>query len=149
VLIVARCGQALGGAFALIACLKLMVAATGDVRRIAKLGSLIMDAPLSNRLPKGTVIEKVAPPKKDRKPPTITIAGLPHDRVFTKGRKVRVTVRCRDGKGVGVARCPKRVRLSTSSVGRHVVTVEAWDRNGNLATKRIHYRVRRAPVAST
>jgi hypothetical protein len=114
------------------------------IRKVDGLGSLILAAPVPKHVPAGTVVTNVAPPKGDRKAPSIKQRGGPKRLSFSRKEKVKLRFRCRDHHGVGVEQCPKSVRLKTKKPGRHKLVVTAWDRNGNARTKRLHYSVHRS-----
>lgn len=87
------------------------------------------------------MIRQVDPPGGDTAAPTITATDggqLP------VGQTALVTYSCADA-GVGVESCtgsvPSGTAIDTSEPGTTTVTIRAWDRNGNVASRTLTWTV--------
>ncbi len=107
-----------------------------EVRLVEDLGSIIV-APLGAAHPAGTIVYVIgSAPGGDTSAPVITIT---QPAPVARGAALTVAVSCTDA-GVGVQACIVPA-LPTLSLGEHVVTIRAWDRNGNASTAELRYRV--------
>jgi hypothetical protein len=78
----------------------------------------------------------------DTTPPAIEAVGL--QATYDRGANVLVAFNCTDPSGI--AACDAVVRLDTSTLGDHALTVHARDNAGNTGSLTVHYTVIPAPL---
>jgi PKD repeat protein len=80
------------------------------------------------------------------KPPTVTITNPVGGAHYSRLQSVHASYRCQDGAGApGIRSCtatvPNGAALNTSTLGQHAFTVTAISKDGQSASKTVHYTV--------
>lgn len=114
-----------------------------EARRVAGLGSLIFDAPLSKAHAAGEPVQAFVN-TFDTTGPTIDVTAPGEGQVVCQGSPLQASFTCSDAPA-GVETCGAPLAngqtLDTSTTGARQTTLRAWDLLGNVTEKIVHWNV--------